>query len=111
MIDLAILNAGAGDYKAEFDTEDAAAGEQLEGFIADMLVKGFALFLEDGEETHRILSFDRTAQTFEVVSARKKGGRATIQVRDVPPAGAPEGAQRGRGRPRRVTAVAPTAGG
>lgn len=114
MMEIAVLNAGAGDYKAEFDTDDESARDQLEGFIADMLGKGFALFLEEGDETHRILGYDPAAQTFEVVSARHKGGRTTIQVKDsekVEASAQPASPAKRGGRGRRVTAVAPGAGG
>ena len=109
-MEIAVLNAGTGDYKAEFDTDDESARDQLEGFIGDMLGKGFALFLEEGDETHRILGYDPAAQTFEVVSARHKGWRTTIHVKDSANVEAASPAK-GRGRGRRVTAVAPGAGG
>lgn len=107
-MEVAVLNAGCGDFKSEFDTDEELARQQLQQFIGDMLGKGYALFLEDGEGTHRILSYDPTAQSFEVVSSRERKGRAVIRVGEAPTES--PAAASGRVR-RRVTAVAPGAGG
>jgi hypothetical protein len=110
-MEIAVLNAGVGDYKAEFDTDDDAAARQLHEFVNDMLGKGFALFLEDGKETHRVLGYDPKARSFEVRSSHAKKGCATIRVAEEKEPESVRANGRRRGKGRRVTAVAPSAGG
>lgn len=108
---VSVLNAARGDFTADFDTDDESGRKHLAEFVADMLAKGYALFLEDGDETHRITKYDADAQTFEVVASKERRGRAKIRVAEdtAPAAAAPS--VRGGGSRRRVTAVAPSAGG
>lgn len=119
----------AGDFATEFG-DDEMARVEMALMVEDMLRKGYALFLEVDGETERIHGYDPETDEFVYRRDRREGTSrikvVTAQDADVSNALESPVAKRGRGRPpkaekpksqkstngrRKVTAVAPTAGG
>ena len=110
------INAVEGDFVTETDTAKPEDRAKLAALVEDMTRRGYALFLEEGGETHRIVAYDAVVDAFEVRGTRPGAGHARITVRDPEMPVAAEKAsepsdQPRRGRPPRVTGVPPLRGG
>lgn len=53
-----VLNAGFGDCELTFDPNKPDDVQRAKETITDMLKRGYAIFVKDGEETHRVRRFD-----------------------------------------------------
>ena len=107
------INAVEGDFVTESDTAKPEDRAKLAALVEDMTRRGYALFLEEGGETHRIVAYDAAADAFEVRGTRGSSGHARLAVRDEGPAPTAQepSDQPRRGRPPRVTGIPPLRGG
>ncbi len=104
IVEMVVLNVAKGDFTSDFDTKEEKARNELREFITDMLTKGYALFLEEGEDTHRIQAYDPGTNEFTVAGQRK--GKRSVKISATSPEETTKAPARKRG-----TAVAPSAGG
>ncbi len=53
-----ILNTGYGDFELRFDENKPDEVQKAKETITDMLKRGYAIFVHQGEETRRVRKFD-----------------------------------------------------
>ena len=100
-----------GDVKSEFDTTAPAGREDMAELFTDMLRKGYALYLEDGDDTERIMGYDAKTNTFEIRQSRDAGKKKKVRIVARRERNESDKPKRGRPAGQRVNAVAPQAGG
>lgn len=117
-LEVVTLSTG-GDYTAEFNTDKMEGRHELETQVKDMLRKGYALFLEDGSETERVYGYDAGEDAFQTQRTRdKKQKKVKLNVetveevaeKEAPSSKGPPAAS-SRSKRKRLSAVAPSAGG
>lgn len=101
---LDVLNCGAGHLSFRFDKADPMEVEKARRVIADMLRRGYSLFVEVDGQLHKAEAFDPETDSY-IIS-------------DAPEPAEPSAPRPGKGRKRKVpmasaraTGVGPTAGG
>lgn len=55
---ISVLNAGAGDMKFSFNSDDPLEVARAQRCVEDMLRRGYMLFVETGGKLHRVEGFD-----------------------------------------------------
>src|SRR6266581_3899602 len=53
-----VLNTGYGDFELRFDPDKPDEVEKAKQTITDMLKRGYAIFVRQGQETFRVRKFD-----------------------------------------------------
>ena len=53
-----VLNTGYGDFELRFDPDSPADVQKAKETITDMLKRGYAIFLRQGDKTVRVRKFD-----------------------------------------------------
>jgi spore germination protein YaaH len=53
-----VLNTGYGDFELRFDPDKMDEVQKAKETITDMLKRGYAIFIKDGDETYRVKKFD-----------------------------------------------------
>jgi cysteinyl-tRNA synthetase len=53
-----VLNTGRGDFEMRFDPDKPEEVEKAKQTITDMLKRGYAIFVRQGNETFRVRRFD-----------------------------------------------------
>jgi hypothetical protein len=59
-----VLNAGFGDCELSFDPSKPDEVQKAKDTITDMLQRGYAIFIRDGEETQRVRKFDANRNVY-----------------------------------------------
>jgi hypothetical protein len=120
---LSVLNVGAGDLKFTFDKGNAIEADRAKRVIADMLARGYVIFVETPEGLRRATGFDPDREVYiltDVPGTPERVAPADPALIE-PPADLSQLPKR-RGRPPKLemtipmkstkaTALAPTAGG
>ena len=106
---LSVLNVAKGDFEIRFDGAQPAEVEKAGKIVNDLLRRGYAIFIHEGETTKKVLSFD-PAQCCYIVPdldsilseapAKGKGKAKAAKATKAVPAAQAE-----------AVAVAPVAGG
>lgn len=55
---LDVLNTGHGDFELRFDPDKPDDVQKAKETITDMLKRGYAIFVQQGQETFRVRKFD-----------------------------------------------------
>ncbi len=55
---LDVLNTGHGDFELRFDPDKPDDVQKAKETITDMLKRGYAIFVQQGQETYRVRKFD-----------------------------------------------------
>src|SRR5213596_1727716 len=63
---LEILNVGAGDIKISFDKDDPAELIRAGRMVRDMLHRGYALLVKEGERWTRVREFDESTGEYVI---------------------------------------------
>lgn len=87
---LEVLNVGSGHLTLTFDKGDRPELERAKRVVQDMLLRGYAIFVQVGEDLRPVRRFDPKTATYYITDAPGPGA---------PAAGAPEACRR-CGRPR-----------
>jgi hypothetical protein len=53
-----VLNTGHGDFELRFDPDKPDDVQKAKETITDMLKRGYAIFVQQGQETFRVRKFD-----------------------------------------------------
>jgi len=53
-----VLNTGYGDFELRFDPDKPEDVQKAKETITDMLRRGYAIFVRQGQETRRVRKFD-----------------------------------------------------
>lgn len=53
-----VLNTGYGDFELRFDPNKPDEVQKAKETITDMLKRGYAIFIRQGQETYRVRKFD-----------------------------------------------------
>ena len=53
-----VLNTGYGDFELHFDPDKPDDVQKAKETITDMLKRGYAIFIRQGDETYRVRKFD-----------------------------------------------------
>lgn len=53
-----VLNTGYGDFELRFDPDKPDEVQKAKETITDMLKRGYAIFVRQGDETRRVRKFD-----------------------------------------------------
>ena len=113
MGELGILNVGAGDTKLTFDPSKPAEVKRAAAAVTDMLRRGFAIFVEVGQDDRgplyrRAQSFDPETCEYLIVGAPEEA----MAISPAPRArGKRKATKRVPARETRAVAVARSAGG
>ena len=63
-----VLNTGYGDFELRFDPDKPEEVEKAKQTITDMLKRGYAIFVRQGEETRRVRKFDMDRNVYIIGS-------------------------------------------
>lgn len=96
---VAILNCAAGDTKISFDPAKPEDAERARDIVVDMLRRGYAVMVKEGDAWMRVEAFDPEKSEYLVGEKSRPRTRRAKFRRRVPAASA------------RAVSVGPTAGG
>ena len=65
---LDVLNTGYGDFELRFDPNKPDEVQKAKETITDMLKRGYAIFVHQGEETFRVRKFDANKNVYIIGS-------------------------------------------
>ena len=65
---LDVLNTGHGDFELSFDPNKPEDVQKAKETITDMLKRGYAIFVQQGEETFRVRKFDANRNVYIIGS-------------------------------------------
>lgn len=110
--ELAILNVGDGDTKLTFDNKTPEEIAHAKRVIADMLTRGYAIFVEVGEKDgkpiySRATHFDPETNEYIVAGTppAEMEGSTDVQEPSKPARGRPKGTGKKQGREQRFSAT------
>jgi hypothetical protein len=63
-----VLNTGYGDFELRFDEDKPDEVQKAKETITDMLKRGYAIFVHQGEETLRVRKFDPNKNVYIIGS-------------------------------------------
>jgi spore germination protein YaaH len=63
-----VLNTGYGDFELRFDPDKPDEVQKAKETITDMLKRGYAIFIRQGEETYRVRKFDADKNVYIIGS-------------------------------------------
>lgn len=114
---LEILNVGSGHLTLTFNKDDRPEIERAKRIVTDMLARGYAIFVQVGEELRPVRRFDPKTATYYItdVGGEVRGGAPPRESSGSPPAtGAVStcarcGRSRHKGRCRKVEVAVPMA--
>lgn len=112
--ELSVLNCNAGDINISFDGSNPLEVERAKRIIEDMLRRGYALFVQVGEELKKVKRFD--PKTCEYIIAAGADYGEAIDAQDEVTKTKRKATKSAKERrlsltTSRATGVAPTAGG
>ena len=59
-----VLNTGYGDFEMRFDPDKPDEVQKAKETITDMLKRGYAIFVQQGNETFRVRKFDANKNVY-----------------------------------------------
>lgn len=63
-----VLNTGYGDFELRFDPDKPDEVQKAKETITDMLKRGYAIFIRQGQETFRVRKFDANRNVYIIGS-------------------------------------------
>jgi spore germination protein YaaH len=63
-----VLNTGYGDFELRFDPDKPDEVQKAKETITDMLKRGYAIFIRQGNETFRVRKFDANRNVYIIGS-------------------------------------------
>ncbi len=63
-----VLNTGFGDFEMRFDPDKPDEVQKAKETITDMLKRGYAIFVRQGQETFRVRKFDANRNVYIIGS-------------------------------------------
>ncbi len=63
-----VLNTGYGDFELRFDPDKPDEVEKAKQTITDMLKRGYAIFVHEGNQTRRVRKFDMDKNVYIIGS-------------------------------------------
>jgi hypothetical protein len=63
-----VLNTGYGDFELSFDPDKPDEVQKAKETITDMLKRGYAIFVRQGDETRRVRKFDADRNVYIIGS-------------------------------------------
>lgn len=75
-----VLNTGYGDFEMRFDPDKPDEVQKAKETITDMLKRGYAIFVRQGQETFRVRKFDVNRNVYIIGSTPAEEIPATTTV-------------------------------
>lgn len=120
--ELSVLNCRAGDLKFSFDSANPIEVERARRVVADMLKRGYALFVDVGGTLRKVTAFDESTNSYIIADGPLYAGDAeppqsrpstqstlTVATQPRKPGRPPKKSIPARSH--KAIAIAPTAGG